>query len=379
MKPKMLPLVIIGLFLLQSVSADCGVEVTLDSLDPAVEDANPWFTVRTGYTRHGIHQDHGHTVEMRVAEAGKTTEIPVNFFNPFFFYKTNVQLYHPAYLSVGDSAKKMPTIFSTVSFGPFKLKSWRSVIDSKNPIAKSGPKIHVQNVVDHIYLFVETYIYEMDRAGKRVDLSVYLPLFKELIAYTKETSASQSYSSKSIEDLRKKDPAYAARLKATMDGKFKLVDSYIAEAEALLKLSPEERLKLRYRQEHIFKTKVIYYDTMDDSDRQVLLEFVEGQFAERFLPRRSQTVIERKKAWKNPETGISYAVAYGETYRMRIGRTDEYMPCIRFGLSVDLATSIPVEIPAIWGKKSKMGNGVFAKFCDDNGVKNLQLTGAEAW
>jgi hypothetical protein len=316
---------------------------------------------------------------MRVAEAGVTTKIPINFFNPFFFYKTNVQLYHPAYLSVGDSAETMPTILRTVSFGPFELKSWRSVIDSESPIVKSGPKIHVQTVVDHMYLFVESYIYEMDRAGKRVDLSVYLPLFKELIAYTKETSASQSYSSKSIEDLRKKDPAYAARLKAIMDGKFKLADSYIAEAEALLKLTPEERLKLRYRQQHIFKTKVIYYDTMDDSDRKILHEFVEGQFAERFLRRQSKTVIEGKRTWKNPQTGISYAVAYGETYRMKIGKTDEYMPCIRFGLSVDLSTSTPIEIPAIWGQKSKMGNGVFAKFCDYDGVKKLQLTGAEAW
>jgi len=375
----MSPLVIFGLFLLQFVPAYGSVEVTLDSLDPAIEDANPWFTVRTGYTRHGLHQDQGHTVDMRVAEAGVTTKIPINFFNPFFFYKTNVQLYHPAYLSVGDSAETMPTILRTVSFGPFELKSWRSVIDSESPIVKSGPKIHVQTVVDHMYLFVESYIYEMDRAGKRVDLSVYLPLFKELIAYTKETSASQSYSSKSIEDLRKKDPAYAARLKAIMDGKFKLADSYIAEAEALLKLTPEERLKLRYRQQHIFKTKVIYYDTMDDSDRKILHEFVEGQFAERFLRRQSKTVIEGKRTWKNPQTGISYAVAYGETYRMKIGKTDEYMPCIRFGLSVDLSTSTPIEIPAIWGQKSKMGNGVFAKFCDYDGVKKLQLTGAEAW
>jgi hypothetical protein len=164
-----------------------------------------------------------------------------------------------------------------------------------------------------------------------------------------------------------------------MDGKFKLADSYIAEAEALLQVTPEERLKLRHRQEHIFKTKVIYYDTMEDSDREILLDFVEGQSAERFLRRQSNTVIEGKRTWKNPQTGISYAVAYSETYRMRIGKTDEYMPCIRFGLSVDLSTSIPIEIPAIWGQKSKMGNGVFAKFCDYDGVKKLRLTGAEAW
>ena len=174
-------------------------------------------------------------------------------------------------------------------------------------------------------------------------------------------------------------PAYVARLKAIMDGKFKLADSYIAEAEALLQVTPEERLKLRHRQEHIFKTKVIYYDTMEDSDREILLDFVEGQFAERFLRRQSKTVFEGKRTWKNPQTGISYAVAYSETYRMRIGKTDEYMPCIRFGLSVDLSTSIPIEIPAIWGQKSKMGNGVFAKFCDYDGVKKLRLTGAEAW
>ena len=198
MKLRLLPLVIIGLFLLKSVSAYGGVEVTLDSLDPAIEDANPWFTVRAGYTRHGFHQDHGHTVDMRVVEAGVTTKIPVNFFNPFFFYKTNIQLYHPAYLPVGDRSEKMPTILRTVYFGPFELKSWRSFIDSGSPIAKSGPKIHVQTVVDHIYLFVETYIYEMGRAGKRVDFSVYLPFLKELIAYTKETSPSQSYSTKSI-------------------------------------------------------------------------------------------------------------------------------------------------------------------------------------
>jgi hypothetical protein len=218
----------------------------------------------------------------------------------------------------------------------------------------------------------------MDKAGKRVDLSVYLPLLKELIAYTKKTSHSQSYSAR-VEDLRKKDPAYAARLKATMDGKFKLADSYIAEAEALLKLNPEERLKLRYRQKHILNTKAIYYDTMDNSDREILLEFVEGQFAERFLQRRSTKLIEGKRTWKNPETGISYTIAYGKTYRMRVGMTDEYMPCIRLGLSVDLSTSIPVEMPTIWGKKSKMGNSVIVKFCDYDGVKKIQLKGAEAW
>jgi hypothetical protein len=375
----MLPLVIVGLFLLLSLPAFGGVEVTLDALDPAIEDANPWFTVRTGYTRHGIHQDHGHTVEMRVIEAGLTTKIPVNFFNPLFFYKTNVQLYHPAYLSVGDRAEKMPTIFRTVSFGPFELKSWRSVIDSETPIVKSGPKIHVQTVVDHVFMFVDTYIYEMDRAGKRVDLSAYLPFLKELIAYTKETSPSQSYSSKSIEDLIKKDPAYAARLKANMEGKFKLAESYIAEAEALLKLTPEERLKLRYRQEHIFKTKVIYYDTMDDSDREILHDFVEGQFAARSPRKLSNKVIEKKRPWTNPETGISYSLNYSQTYSMRVGKTDKYVPCMRFGLSVDLSTSIPVEIPTIWGKKSKMGNGAIAKLCDYDGVKKLQLIGAEAW
>jgi hypothetical protein len=40
-------------------------------------------------------------------------------------------------------------------------------------------------------MFVDTYIYEMDRAGKRVDLSAYLPFLKELIVYTKETSPTQ--------------------------------------------------------------------------------------------------------------------------------------------------------------------------------------------
>ena len=373
----MLSLVIVALLLLP-VSAYAGVEVTLDSLDPAIEDVNPWFTVRTGYSRHGIHGNHGHTADMRVVKAGVTTKIPVNFFNPLFFYKTYVQLYHPAYLPIGDGAEKMPTMVRTVSFDNFELRSWRSVIDSANPIMKSGPEIHVQTVVDHIFIFVDSYIYEMDRAGKAVDLSVYLPLFKELSAYTKATSPSQRYSSKSIEDLREKDPEYAARLAATLEGKLKGADSYIAEAEALLQLTAEERLKLRFRQEHIFKTKVIYYDTMEESDRDNLLKFVKNQFAERSPRRRSNRSIETKSSWTNPETGISYAVSYGASYRMRVGKTDEYVPCIRFGLSVDLTTSVPVEIPKIWGKKSKMGNSVLAKFCDDDGVKKLQLIGAEA-
>jgi hypothetical protein len=90
-------------------------------------------------------------------------------------------------------------------------------------------------------------------------------------------------------------------------------------------------------------------------------------------------VIEKKRLWTNPETGISYSVNYSQTYSMRVGKTDKYVPCMRFGLSVDLSTSIPVEIPTIWGKKSKMGNGTIAKFCDYDGVKKLQLIGAEAW
>jgi hypothetical protein len=377
----MLPLVIVvGLFFLQSVLAYGGVEVTLDSLDPAIDDANPWFTVRTGYTRHGFHQDIGGTVEMRVIKASVTTKIPVNFYNPFFFYKTNVQLYHPAYHFVEDSAEKMPTIIRTVSFGPFDLKSWRSLLDSGIPIEKSGLKIHIQTVLDHIYLFIDTYIYEMDRAGKEVDLTVYLPLFKELIAYTKETAPLQSYSTKSIEDLRKKDPAHAARMKAYTDGKFMETESFIAEAEALLQLTPEKRLKLRYYQKHIYKTKVIYNDAMDDSDRSILHDFVESQFIAPSTNNRRNKDFEGRRSWKNPETNISYAVVgYGQSYTMRVAKSDEYMPCIRFNLSVDLATTIPVEIPTIWGKKSKMRGGDTATFCDYDGVKKLLLVGAEDW
>ena len=164
-----------------------------------------------------------------------------------------------------------------------------------------------------------------------------------------------------------------------MEGKLKLAESYMAEAEALFKLTPEERLKLRYRQEHIFKTKLIYYDTMNDSDRVILHDFVEAQFAARSHRKLSNKVIEKKRPWTNPETGISYSVNYSQTYTMRVGKTDKYVPCMNFGLSVDLSTTIPVEIPTIWGKKSKMVNGVIAKFCDYDGVKKLQFIGAEAW
>jgi len=376
---SMLPLVMVALILLAAMPTCAAVQVTLDPLDPAIEDANPWFTARTGYTRHSIHNDQGHTADMRVVRAGATSRIPVNFFNPLFFYKTNVQLYHPAYLSIGDSVEKMPTIVNTVSFGPFELKSWRSVIDSAIPVGKSGPGIHVQSVVDHLHLFVDSYLFEMDRAGVGADLSVYLPLFRELSAYARETSASQRYSSKSIEEHRERDPAYAARLEAMLEGKFREADFYIAQAEALLQLTAEARLKLRFYQEHIFKTKVIYYDTMDDSDRDKVLKFVGTRFEQRSAPRRNTKDVESKVSWQNPETGISFALSNAEAYSMRVGKTDEYMPCIRFGLSVDLTTSVPVEIPTIPGKKPGMGNGVSAKFCDDHGVKKLQLTGAEDW
>jgi hypothetical protein len=38
-----------------------------------------------------------------------------------------------------------------------------------------------------------------------------------------------------------------------------------------------------------------------------------------------------------------------------------------------------LKIPTIWGKKSKMGNGAIANFCDYDGVKKLQFIGAQAW
>ena len=114
-------------------------------------------------------------------------------------------------------------------------------------------------------------------------------------------------------------------------------NSCIAEAEALLKLTPEERLKLRYRQEHIFKTKVIYYDTMDDSDREILYDFLAGQFAVRSPGKLRNKVIEQKRHWKNPKTGISYSVNYNQTYRMKVSKTDRYIPCIASG---SLSTSL---------------------------------------
>ncbi len=84
MKHRIFLLVIVGLFLLQSMSAYGAVEVTLDSLDPAIQNANPWFTVRTGYTRHDIHRIHGHSVDMRVVEAGVTTKDTGKFLQPLF-------------------------------------------------------------------------------------------------------------------------------------------------------------------------------------------------------------------------------------------------------------------------------------------------------
>jgi hypothetical protein len=68
MKRRMLSIVIVGLFLLLSLPAFGGVAVTLDALDPAIKDSNPWFTVTTGHTRRGNHHDHRHAVKTRVIE-----------------------------------------------------------------------------------------------------------------------------------------------------------------------------------------------------------------------------------------------------------------------------------------------------------------------
>lgn len=59
-------------------------------------------------------------------------------------------------------------------------------------------------------------------------------------------------------------------------------------------------------------------------------------------------LLETKRRWTNPETVISYPVKL-QSVLQGVEKTDGYVLGMCFGLSVDLSTSNPAEIPTIWG------------------------------
>jgi hypothetical protein len=209
----------------------------------------------------------------------------------------------------------------------------------------------------------------MDDAGKKEDLGKHLPLFKDLVEYTRKVLPQTQYNDKSIDTKILEDPEYAKHMYATEQGKLKELDTYLREIVSLLSLSPEKRMTLRRMQANMFKTKVIYYNLMTEQDRQRLRKCLEDHHGGN-IPFGSPV---GRDSWKNTENNIAYSVKIGSHYTFKRDKDKEkYLDCLETTINVDLSTTVDVEL-------GNLKKEVRANFCRKDQEWQLQLIGPENW
>lgn len=346
-----------------SLPAHSSIKVTIGP----VAHENKYFLVETGYNYHVLDGNRSKALDKRLVASPGSSIIPVNFYNPISFHYVYAAVFHPACIFETKSSKKMPFHLRTVSLPAFHPKQWRDLMNSGGKIEKAGPNVHIGHVLDHLRLFVGWYIPAMDDAGKKEDLGKHLPLFKDLVEYTRKVLPQTQYNDKSIDTKILEDPEYAKHMYATEQGKLKELDTYLREIVSLLSLSPEKRMTLRRMQANMFKTKVIYYNLMTEQDRQRLRKCLEDHHRGNIT---FGSPVGRD-SWKNTENNIAYSVKIGSHYTFKTDKDKEkYLDCLETTINVDLSATVDVEL-------GNLKKEVRANFCRKDQEWQLQLIGPE--
>ena len=303
----------------------------------------------------------------RLIQSPGPQTIPVNFYNPLCFNYVYATVYHPACITETKISEKMPSIIKTVSLDTFNLRQWSDLIKSGEKIQKAGFNVKVLDVISHLQLFIEWYMPAMDDAGKAIDLRRYLPLFEELVAYTKKTSPGTKYNDAFIDTKILEDVEYAAKLHSAEQQNLMKLDDHLKEIGSLLSLGTEKRIKLRWMQANLLKTKVIYQNLMTDKDRQTIEGFLKYQSQERNAHRKFDTW----RSWINKENNITYSVRIGDTYQAETEKGSRaYQECVETKINVDLSSAIEAPLKNL-SKESR------ANFCRGKQEWQLRLVGAD--
>lgn len=329
-------------------------------------DRDVLFWVETKSNHPFIHSSYITHIDERFVRPGETATIPVMALNPITFSHVYAVIYHPAYVYESKQVKEMPSVFKTVRIPKFEPRSWREFIDSGEKVLHSGHGIHLVNVIDHLRLFIEPYLPAIDNAGIKNNLKDYIPLFEELISYTKKTLPQSTYGSKSTEELRKKDPVYAQRLDRTEQRRLKELNDVFIEIKALLSLSTEERIRLRAMQARLINTRSVHQELMTAQDRQRIEEFLDFQFEHS----RAHPKPEKAQQWTSSDTSVLYSIILGHRYALNgKGGKRLYDNCYRTNLRVDLNGGVETDL-------NNIQKGFGANFCrNDKGEWVIQLPG----
>ena len=327
-------------------------------------DKDALFWVETKSNHPFIHSSYVTNIDERFIRPGETVTISVMALNPITFSHVYALIYHPAYVYEYKQVKEMPSVFKTVRIPKFEPRSWREFIDSGEKVLHSGHGIHLVNVIDHLRLFIEPYLPAIDDASIKTNLKDYIPLFEELIGHTKKTLPQSTYGSKSTEELRRKDPAYAQRLDRTEQRRLKELNDLFVEITALLSLSTDERIRLRSMQAKLVNTRSVHQELMTARDRQRIEEFLDFQFENS----RARPAPEKTQQWTGSDTGILYSIILGNRYALNDKSGERlYDNCYRTSWSVDLNGGVETDLKNTRKRFS-------ANFCrNDKGEWVIQL------
>ena len=353
---------VIFLTMFCAIPAQAGIVVNIG--DAADTDVLFWVETKSHHAL--IHGGHSNAIDARFMRPRETAEISVLALNPITFSFLYASAYHPAYIYDSRRVKELPSALNTVKIPTFEPKSWQEFMNSGEMVSHAGQGIHLGHVIGHFKLFIDPYLPAIDKAGEGDNVKKYFPLFEQLIQHTERTLPQSSYGMKSIDDRRKHDPAYAARLDQTEQRRLKELKELLAEIKGLLSMSAEMRVRLRSFQSKMVNTGSVYHELMTHEDRESIEEFLDFQFANS----RGRPRPEKTWRWFGAGTNILYEITLGDRYVLndRNGKR-LYDNCYRTRLRVDLS---PPDDTNLKNTKKQLN----ANFChNDRGEWIIQLPG----
>ncbi|MGH7251593.1 MAG: hypothetical protein ACREIK_07015 [Nitrospiraceae bacterium] len=334
----MLALLVVAGVVLSSSIGQAGVEVFIDT-GAAPPRA---FLALTSISRSDFHLGRSSIVDTRLIASGAPQTIPLSFTNPLVFEAVSVVVYHPEYRSESSRSKEMPFLFKSVTLPRFTPGSWRDIMASGIPIQKVGmpdEAVRVMDVQTQLQVFLQWYLLVVDETRAREPLETYLALFKDLVAYTKRTSAGTTYDASTDARLRQ-SPDYAAVMQREEERTLRLLDTDLREIEAVLSLTVAQRGSLRRLRAHAPTRQGVVDRLMDDADRARLLAFLDA--VRRANPPRQDPPA--TLGWTNVSTGLAFAVTAGHWHNVETAPAGEVTKlCIQTTLTVRLKLEGPAR------------------------------------
>ena len=273
-------------FFLSILPAQAGVRITVsEHLEPG-----RYLMVKTDIVNSDLNGSHVNSLGISFLQSGQSETLPVLAAMPLLSDKVTALALHPAYFLDSVTSRIAPNLVRTVSLPPLNPTSWRSLLDSGNPLPSGSIGITTNVVNDHFRQIIRDFLPAFDRAKVPEDLRRQLPLLRELATFVQTPQAQKNF----------------ARAQSGYDDSAKRVDDQyriqilhrLQEIEGWLALDQRQRLPMHDWIDNFHKPDYVFFQIMQEFDRQKIHQI---------LRQSAKPGHMRQHSWFNKETRVKFS------------------------------------------------------------------------